>query len=59
MNYKIRLKDTPYYLGKSHKVLQFHDILRKILTRTRHQGMQMTEYYEEDGFAYLKIEKVN
>jgi hypothetical protein len=55
MTYKIKLKNTPYYLGKSHKALDLVDVLRRILYRTRKQGLQMVEYFEEDGFAHIKI----
>ena len=59
MNYKIKLKTKPYYLGGSRKVLQFHDVLRRILRIARISGMRMVEYYEEDGFAFMKIEGIN
>jgi hypothetical protein len=58
VNYKIKLKDTPYYLGKSHKALYFHDVLRRILRMARKHRMMMTEYYEESGFAHIKIENI-
>lgn len=58
MDYKIKLKDTPYYTGKSHKALDFADLLGRILQVTRSQGMQMTEYHEEEGFAHIKIERI-
>lgn len=57
MTYKIRLKNVPYYTGKSHKALDFADLLGRILRVTRSQGMQMAEYYEEDGFAHIKIDE--
>jgi len=45
-------------LAKSHKALDLVDVLRRILYRTRKQGLQMVEYFEEDGFAHIKIKRI-
>lgn len=56
MDYKIKLKDVPYYTGRSHKALDLADLLGRILRVTRSTDMQMTEYHEEEGFAHMKFE---